>query len=376
MDKFSPRLFAEFCNRVGRNRINAGRVAPLYLFAVVLHGGRVYMSCCDAHPSCTGILDSGLEAHRDLRDAIGLLQDLLTVADLEMQFLLSYGDEPFTSQVLYSNVPVFHPSGSESYWTIPWPSVYHTRALLEGSLDSTVGNTAWDDKVPKLWWRGTLIAPSTTLINTAHFYPRLRLLRLAADAPQLFDVALSGVHQTLEIQWGKKYVQQVLEQVRARFVDYEDFWTHAPLFKYVLIVPGVTQSPQLSHVLRSGSVPLLVWDPTYEHLFPLLEPWVHYVPVRADLADLVPALELLRREDGRARRIALAARALAAERLRPSATYCYLWRALRALRDLTEDQAAVAEAAAGTFTRIPELDARKHGARFRALRERLGGTEL
>ena len=132
LEKLHPNLFNEFCMRLPGNQINAGRVAPLYAFHVVLYKQEVYMSCCDPHVSCQRFLESGFRDHRDLREAIGVLQDLLTIFDMDMQFLLAFGDEPFTSKVLYSNVPLFHPSGSDAYWTIPWPSVYHIRALVQG----------------------------------------------------------------------------------------------------------------------------------------------------------------------------------------------------------------------------------------------------
>lgn len=173
-EKLHPKVFNEFCMRLPANQINAGRVAPLYAFHVVLYKHEVYMSCCDTHISCESLLAGELRNHRDLRESIGVLQELLTIMDIDMQFLLAFGDEPFTSQVLYSNVPLFHPSGSESHWTIPWPSIYHIRALLNGLLDNDtlVSESPWQNRKPQLWWRGSMIAPSTTLLTTAHFHPK------------------------------------------------------------------------------------------------------------------------------------------------------------------------------------------------------------
>lgn len=129
-----------------------------------------------------------------------------------------------------------------------------------------------------------MIAPSMTLLSTAEFHPRLRLMKLANKFPSLFDVAYSGVHQTLELQWGRHNLKVLLKDLRARMMP-QDFWEHAPKFKFILIAPGVTQSHQLTHVLRSGSVPLLVSDATFEHLWPLLKPWEHYVPIQPNLTD-------------------------------------------------------------------------------------------
>ena len=101
-EKLHPKVFNEFCKRLPGNQINAGRVAPLYAFHIVLYKHEVYMSCCDTHISCESLLASELRNHRDLRESIGVLQELLTVMDIDMQFLLAFGDEP-----LYFSGPVF-----------------------------------------------------------------------------------------------------------------------------------------------------------------------------------------------------------------------------------------------------------------------------
>lgn len=372
LEKLHPNLFNEFCMRLPGNQINAGRVAPLYAFHVVLYKQEVYMSCCDPHVSCQRFLESGFRDHRDLREAIGVLQDLLTIFDMDMQFLLAFGDEPFTSKVLYSNVPLFHPSGSDAYWTIPWPSVYHIRALVQGlENDTLISKNPWQQKKPQLWWRGSMIAPSTTLLSTARFHPRMRLMKMAKNFPDLLNVAFSGVHQTLLTQWGEKNIDIILKEIHARFVEYEDFWEHAPKFKFLLVAPGVTQSHQLSYVLRSGSVPLIVSDVTFEHLFPLLLPWKHYVPIQGDLANLVPVLEQLLQDDDLAHRIAQAAQDLAIERLQPVGTYCYLSSALQKLQNLTGRQDHFLKKFSNAFTHIPLIDLAKENRRFLPIQERL-----
>lgn len=370
--KIHPNVFREFCLRLPGNNINAGRLAPLYAFHVVLYKNEIYMSCCDTHISCENLLESNFRNHRDLRESIGVLQDLLTIKQIDTQFLLTFGDEPFTSQVLYSNVPIFHPSGSEAYWTIPWPSVYHIRALVQGVLDNeTLASVEWEHRKPQLWWRGSMIAPSTTLLSSAHFHPRIRLMKLANKFPSIFDVAFSGVHRTLHLQWGERNLEMIFREIQARFVEYEDFWEHAPKFKFLLVAPGVTQSHQLTHVLRSGAVPLIVSDATFEHLFPLLLPWKHYVPIHPNLADLVPVLEKLLQDDELAQSIAIAAQQLATERLQPTGTYCYLLFALHKLQNITGNSQSLLLELAESFTHVPRVDLVRENTRFLPIQRRL-----
>ena len=196
-------------------------------------------------------------------------------------------------------------------------------------------------------------------------------MKMAKNFPDLLNVAFSGVHQTLLTQWGEKNIDIILKEIHARFVEYEDFWEHAPKFKFLLVAPGVTQSHQLSYVLRSGSVPLIVSDVTFEHLFPLLLPWKHYVPIQGDLANLVPVLEQLLQDDDLAHRIAQAAQDLAIERLQPVGTYCYLSSALQKLQNLTGRQDHFLKKFSNAFTHIPLIDLAKENPRFLPIQERL-----
>ncbi|CAK9095366.1 Protein O-glucosyltransferase 2 (Endoplasmic reticulum resident protein 58) (ER protein 58) (ERp58) (KDEL motif-containing protein 1) (Protein O-xylosyltransferase POGLUT2) [Durusdinium trenchii] len=216
-----------------------------------------------------------------------------------------------------------------------------------------------------------MIAPSMTLLSTAEFHPRLRLMKLANKFPSLFDVAYSGVHQTLELQWGRHNLKVLLKDLRARMMP-QDFWEHAPKFKFILIAPGVTQSHQLTHVLRSGSVPLLVSDATFEHLWPLLKPWEHYVPIQPNLTDLVPTLQRLLEDDAFAQGIARNAQALAAQRLRPSGSYCYLTKALQRLHAAVDGSVGRAEVVQSKteFMEVEEIDLREVVG-FVPLRDRL-----
>jgi len=236
----------------------------------------------------------------------------------------------------------------------------------------TLNSTRWDDRFAKAWWRGTLIAPSTALANTAAFLPRIRLQRLAAQNPALFDTAITNVHPTLTThQWGTKRVQQVLHESGIQILPRVDFWSHAPNYKYLLVLPGVTQSHQLTDVLRSGAVPLLVWDATYEFLQPLLEPWTHYVPIHSDLSNLLDVLAWLHANDNKARQIAAHAHEVAVERLRPSAICCYLWRALRGLRDLTSEQSLALGAAVASFKKLPRLDLGSLYPKYQPLKQQI-----
>merc|ERR1719375_1180216 len=64
-----------------------------------------------------------------------------------------------------------------------------------------------------------------------------------------------------------------------------------------------------------------------------LQPWVHYVPVRKDLSNLVEVLETLRANDTFAREIAANGRRFWKERLQPRHLLAYAATALSLIAD-------------------------------------------
>jgi hypothetical protein len=63
--------------------------------------------------------------------------------------------------------------------------------------------------------------------------------------------------------------------------------------------------------MLSGSVPIKVDSPKIEWFYNGLEPWVNYVPVKADYSDLVTNIQWLKDNDEKAREIAANAQVFA-----------------------------------------------------------------
>lgn len=64
-------------------------------------------------------------------------------------------------------------------------------------------------------------------------------------------------------------------------------------------------------------------SPYYEHFYHSLEPWVHYVPVKRDLSDLVERIKWAKDHDEDALKIAKNAREFANDNLLPQHIICY-----------------------------------------------------
>jgi hypothetical protein len=89
--------------------------------------------------------------------------------------------------------------------------------------------------------------------------------------------------------------------------------------KYIFIIDGNCIASNHMWVFGSGSVPIMITHPDNNFWFKkYLKPMVNYVPVKYDLSDLREKLDWLMANDGAAKQIAQAAKALADEIFSPS----------------------------------------------------------
>lgn len=101
-------------------------------------------------------------------------------------------------------------------------------------------------------------------------------------------------------------------------LDRAAYWKAQQRCKYVLTLPGNDIPSSLRNDLLSGCT-VLMPRPFWENeWFYGLEPGVHYIPLRADLADLEARLEWCRENDAQCREIAKAAQAFARTQFEPA----------------------------------------------------------
>jgi len=75
-------------------------------------------------------------------------------------------------------------------------------------------------------------------------------------------------------------------------------------FRYLYNFRGVAASFRFKHLFLCRSLVLHVGEEWLEFFYPLMKPWVHYVPVRQDLADALELAEFSRAHDHTVRQIA------------------------------------------------------------------------
>jgi hypothetical protein len=164
-------------------------------------------------------------------------------------------------------------------------------------------NILWTERSPAIFWRGHDFGPNGC---DWHDLPRVKLCSIAAEGAHrhLFDVGMSphrggfGYDET-------KASSLVKDIVPVRLFN---------RYRYHIDVDGRTNSwPGLFQKLLSGSPILKVTSAGgyRQWYYDRLNAWQHYVPVAADMSDLIEKAEWLRSHDEEAQAIGAAGQALA-----------------------------------------------------------------
>ena len=156
---------------------------------------RVYYKCCSFE--CDDGRTESNAGLTDLELLLSLVAELAQDHLPNMVFLFNTGDQPFTDKAYWSPIPQFHWVRSFGHWTVPLPNPFHLKAyaknLLGDSTEHTKHHVSWSQKIPKIFWRGSLSAPDNFAPDDMSSLPRVRLLQLAKKHPDLFDVGITSV---------------------------------------------------------------------------------------------------------------------------------------------------------------------------------------
>ena len=68
-------------------------------------------------------------------------------------------------------------------------------------------------------------------------------------------------------------------------------------YKYQITLDGTVAAYRLPYILAGDALVLKQDSEYYEHFYKDLEPWVHYVPIKRDLSDLLEKLKWAKSHD-------------------------------------------------------------------------------
>ena len=191
------------------------------------------------------------------------------------------------------------------YFLIPDPYYLTTQGYKNIRVHFARTAVAWTERLPIAFWRGTSTGdPSRS--NDWRLLPRIRLCEIGRKHRGIIDAGLSGI-----VQMDTKSQNEVVASgLLSSFVPAEDF----NKFRYHIDIDGNTNSwPGLFQKLLTGSPVIKVDSPCgfRQWYYHLLKPWINFVPVAADMSDLVDKIGWLREHDDAARAIGEQGQALA-----------------------------------------------------------------
>uniref|UniRef100_A0A8D3A0X5 Protein O-glucosyltransferase 2 n=1 Tax=Scophthalmus maximus TaxID=52904 RepID=A0A8D3A0X5_SCOMX len=230
----------------------------------------------------------------------------------DMEFFVNLGDWPLEKRKPTDNIhPIFSWCGSNNTRDIVMPTYDLTESVLETmgrvSLDmmSVQANSgpSWPEKNATAFWRGRDSRQE-----------RLELVKLSRAHPDMIDAAFTNF-------FFFKHDESLYGPL-VKHVSFFDFFK----YKYQINIDGTVAAYRLPYLLAGDSVVLKQDSGYYEHFYNELRPWEHYIPIRADLGDLLEKIQWARDHDEETKRIALAGQQFARNHLMGDKIFCYYYK--------------------------------------------------
>ncbi|XP_066956156.1 protein O-glucosyltransferase 2-like [Macrobrachium rosenbergii] len=262
----------------------------------VIKDNNVYRRCYGQHVGFNMFMDNILHS----------LVRKMVLPDIE--FIINLGDWPLVDPKVEPLIPIFSWCGSEDTADIVMPTYDITEATLEMmgrvTLDllsvQSNNDVSWKKKKPQAFWRGRDSRRE-----------RLNLIDIAREHKDLFNASLTNFFFFKDEE--QKYGPKEKHVSFFKFFDY----------KYQLNIDGTVAAYRFPYLLGGTSVVLKQESPYYEFFYHDLEPYVHYIPFKRDLSDLVDKIKWAIKNDDKAQEIGRNGRKYMQENLMPKDIYCY-----------------------------------------------------
>ena len=274
------------------------------------------------------------------RDMMRTVKDVVTLPEVE--FVACLFDHPKVDR--QTPLPVFVHYADASHRDVPMPAPWswddkaHSFPQPWTRVHSSC-RAPWASRDPKLYFRGGCNGPTRGWRGPLwKFYPRKRANRLSHANPSTIDAGVydhcdSPKLSKLEWGWDAEMEREMFREGRKKPV--EQFAANCK-YKHLLHIDGNLASSRLASELHVGSTIFKQESFSNEYFYPLLKPYVHYVPVAANLQDVPEKLRWAKSHPGKAEAIAQAGQQFAREHLHLHSIACYWWQLLTTFGALQE----------------------------------------
>lgn len=252
----------------------------------------------------------------------------------DMQFLVSLHDSVDLEKL---EVPLFTFAKNRGSMAILFPDfeALSGRPKILAAVEEGNEQHLFDQLEEKALWRGAMTAPDDQSLDGARFTvenfleaPRSRAITQSLSRPDLIDARYSICCQTDE----PKKIQKKFKKYFAPFLPISEHLR----YKYHLLIDGNSCAYARAHwaLLSNGAVFKQESD-AIQWYYGGLKEWVHYIPLRKDLSDLVEKIEWAQENNERVREIALEGQKFAIEFLSRPRVFQYTAHLLRAYSEMT-----------------------------------------
>jgi Glycosyl transferase family 90 len=193
-----------------------------------------------------------------------------------------------TNTILTTPIPIFTLSAPlHCNYTFPVPTyetIIHTnvfekqrkRRIISVSLvDRYINYHWWHQRNGRAVWRGS----PTGSINMEENV-RWKLCLMSLQRPDLIDAKFVGTTQ----RWPQLINNTNLMGQRIDVRDMQHY-------RAIIDVDGNSWSGRFGMLLCLSTVVLKIQPSHVDYFYPELQPWLHYIPVKADLSDLIEQIE-------------------------------------------------------------------------------------
>ena len=229
----------------------------------------------------------------------------------DWQVILLAGDKhshstklPVVAKTRFSRFAREKDTGKSFFDPIIWPLELerhynpigdYTQLLQKGNV------TKWEDKKPSLIWRGGFTGFAADKNLTENYVdggPRIQAVRANFhEDTSAIDIAFQAGSPTTNVPFEFNDTKSLVRKSNTNMIDQLKH-------KYILSIEGNDVATGLKWQLVSNSVVFMAKPTTVSFLMEdLLEPFVHYVPVKEDHSDLVEMVNWARRNDDKCKLI-------------------------------------------------------------------------
>lgn len=232
------------------------------------------------------------------------------LAPTDVLILRKDGKEPWIDVVggernLFSHnykefIPIFNGNSGDKYRDIPLPNYEDLQYLWNTeSRESMSKKYEWDQKINKAVFRGSATGCGYSYARN----PRLKSALLSKKYPQYLDAGITAMKEKLKIDEKEGVGYTDLKKLGLGFVNKMNPYEQSK-YKYILHLDGNVAAHRLAKFFLLGSVTLLAETGSMLWFQHLLKPYIHYIPVKKDLSDLIDKIKWCQNNDNECRQIA------------------------------------------------------------------------